>query len=910
MQSAARQDQNHEIASGDSDEVRLQIAISKALEHLQAGDRSKMSAVLQEAAAYASTSAKGSYVFGLLFFNIGELDKACEWFDASLALEQDFRLALAARGTVLHQLGRSHEALAAFEDLLRHDPQDAQNLHMSGVVLQGLGRLEDALAAYDRALCVAPEQCESLINRGVILDGTGRLDEALAAFDLVIKLRPEDATNLFNRGSVLHRLGRSEEALAAYETAKRFDNLNPELEVNLGNVLQNLGRHAEALSCYDAALELKPQYAQAHYNSGIALQRLQRRDEALLAYDAAIAAKPAYPEAYCNRGNVLSELGRRNEALASFATALKLKPGFVPALINRANILFEQGKPEKALAACAEILETTPDHTQALCIRGAALLRLELLGEALATLDRALAIRPTYIEAWLNRGNVLQEQGRLDDALASYDRALELNPDYAEAISSRGVALKELGCLDEALAAFDRALQLKPNFPDARNNRAGVLLLKGDLKRGFEDFENRWDRANAPPKTLQSTLPVWNGEPLAGRRLLVWDEQGLGDLIQFCRYLPDLIAAGAEVTFFSRKNMFRLLSTLPSTPHFVDRIDEPHTNYDYQVALVSLPHAFGTDRATVPAQVPYLHPEPALVEAWAERLGSAGYKIGICWHGRPKINLERNMPLSTFAPLAAIAGVRLISLMKDAAGESAEAAKAIGLEYFDEDLDKGPDSFVETAALMANLDLVITSDTSIAHLAGALGRPVFTALKWVPDWRWMAEGDVSPWYPTMRLFRQPSRGQWQPVFAKMVAAVEARIATQQISNRVEIALPSAVGELIDKITILEIKADKIQEPSKLENVRYELSLLRRLKAERNFAGPAYDALESDLKATNAALWEVEDALRMHESASDFGSEFVALARAVYKTNDRRAELKRQINILSNSSVIEEKSYSG
>jgi tetratricopeptide (TPR) repeat protein len=775
MQSAARHAAQNGAAPGNRDDVQLQLAIAQALDLLQAGDPAKMSAVLQEAAELASASHNGAYVFGLFFFNTGDLGKALEWFGISLALNPDFRQALAARGIVLHQLERPQEALSAFEDLCQRDPQDPQALHMSGVILQGLGRLEDALAAYEEALRIKPDLCDSLVNKGVVLDAMGRLEVALAAFDKVADLRPEDAINLFNRGSVLQKLGRYDEALAAYEAARRGGEPNPEVEVNRGNVLQNLGRFAEALACYDAAVNLRPRYAQAHYNRGLALQRLRQLEGALLAYDAAIAAKPAYPEAFCNRGNVLSELGRSNEALASFAAALKMRPGFIPALINRANILFEQGHMEATLAACGEVLQADRDHAQALCIRGAALHRLEQLDEALASLDRAVQIRPAYPEAWLNRGNVLQEQGHLEKALACYHRALELRPEYAEVISSRGVALKELGHFAEALAAFNYALRLKPNYPDARNNRAGILLLEGALKPGFEDFESRWERTNAPRKTLNLTLPVWNGEPLDGRRILVWDEQGLGDLIHFSRYLPQLIASGAEVSFFSRKNMFRLLSTLPRVPRLLQRLDEREL-YDYQIALMSLPYAFGTDIDSIPARVPYLTAEPALVGAWGKRLGAGGYRIGICWRGNPKINLERNVPLSVFSAIAAIPGVRLISLVKDASEATEEATKAIGLECLGEEFDRGPDSFVDTAAVMANLDLVITTDTSIPHLAGALGCPVFTALKRVPDWRWMAEGEQSPWYPSMRLFRQSQRGAWPPVFEAIASAVKARMA--------------------------------------------------------------------------------------------------------------------------------------
>jgi len=326
--------------------------------------------------------------------------------------------------------------------------------------------------------------------------------------------------------------------------------------------------------------------------------------------------------------------------------------------------------------------------------------------------------------------------------------------------------------LDEARAAFEAALELKPDYPDARNNLSGALLLGGDLKGGFEAFESRWERSNAPRKTIYSPLPTWNGEPVNGRRVLVWDEQGLGDLIQFCCYLPLLIARGADISLLGRRSMFRLLKTLPAAPRFVEDV-ERQADYDYQIALMSLPYAFGTSLETVPAAVPYLYAELARVEAWASRIGHQGFRIGICRRGNPTINLQRSVPLECFAELAAIDGVRLISLAQE--NVAAEPDPGFALEWLGADFDTGPASFLDTAAVMANCDLIVTSDTSIAHLAGALGRPVFLALKHVPDWRWLAAGERSPWYPTMRLFRQKQRGDWEPVFAEIAASVRARM---------------------------------------------------------------------------------------------------------------------------------------
>ena len=284
-------------------------------------------------------------------------------------------------------------------------------------------------------------------------------------------------------------------------------------------------------------------------------------------------------------------------------------------------------------------------------------------------------------------------------------------------------------------------------------------MLSGNLKDGFADFESRWDRSNAPRKTLYSALPTWTGEPLQGRHILVWDEQGLGDCIQFSRYLALLTACGAQVTLLGRPSMFALLSTLPNPPWFIDYVGDESV-FDYQIAMMSLPYVFGTVRQTIPGQIPYLYAEPRRVAQWADRIGGTGFRVGVCWQGNRKINLERTIPLDAFAPLAALDDVRLISLMKEP-GDG--AMPDFPVEMLGPKFDAGADAFLDTAAVMAQLDLIVTSDTSIAHLAGALGRPTYLALKHVPDWRWFAAGERSPWYPTMRLFRQESRGDWLPV---------------------------------------------------------------------------------------------------------------------------------------------------
>jgi tetratricopeptide (TPR) repeat protein len=907
----------------------LQVAITEAFAFLNAGDPREAIARLEQYASLAAPSDIACYVFGLIYFNADSLGDALLWFERALVLKPAYVEALGARAIVLQRLGQPEDALSSFEEALRLQPDDADTLFSIGVILQSLGRMKEALAAYESALHLRPRHCEALTNRGALLERFGRFEDALTCFNAIAAIRPGDGENLFNTGSVLQRLGRHEEALAAYEEAARIGPPDAETELNRGNVLQKLGRLEEALACYDRSLLCRRGYPQALYNKGIALQALGRPVEALAAYDLALEQDPQYCEASCNRGNILHELGRLDEALAAYAAALKIRPGFLPALTNRANIFLQRENANQALWCCEEALRHDMNHPQALGIRGAALHKLGRLEEALISLEQAVRLNPVAPEAWLNRGNVLQELDRLQEAVSSYDEALRIRPNYPEALSSLGVALKEVGQIEEALICFDEALRHKPDYPDARNNRAGALLLKGVLPAGFEDFESRWNRSNALPKTIIPRALRWNGENLKGQRILVWDEQGLGDLIQFSRYLLSLIETGAEVTVLCRKNMQRLLRSLPKPVRFIDSLGRDQ-DFDFQSAALSLPRGFGTTLETIPAPTPYLYPEPHLVSKWAERIGAEGFRIGICWHGNASINLKRTIPLPGFAPLAAIKGVRLISLVKGEGPIEVETPNgAFRIEGLGDDFDAGPDSFIDCAAAMACLDLIVTSDTAIAHLAGALGRPVFVALKHVPDWRWLMNRADSPWYPTMQLFRQSERDEWTSAFDEIAACVRERVQSS-FRDRVSIlnpatapgaptadksepgliSIPGAIGELIDKITILEIKQDHVADVIKLGHIRFELELLRRLKAEAGFGGQKLSELETELKTANAFLWNVEDALREHEARTHFDEEFISLARLVYKSNDRRAALKKQINLLFNSAIVEEKSYHG
>jgi hypothetical protein len=365
-----------------------------------------------------------------------------------------------------------------------------------------------------------------------------------------------------------------------------------------------------------------------------------------------------------------------------------------------------------------------------------------------------------------------------------------------------------------------------------------------------------------------------------------------------------MAAAGVEPTFLCPPRLRRLLSSLTGIRLVAER--SPGERFDAQIAVSSLPRAFATRLDSVPASVPYLAAEPERARRWAARIGTEGFKVGIVWQGNPnpEADMARSAPLAAFAPLAAIPGVRLISLQLGGGVEQlADLPAGMRVETLGDDFDAGPDGFVDTAAAMGALDLVVTCDTSVAHLAGALARPTWVALKQVAEWRWLRDRDDSPWYPTMRLFRQTRRGEWSDVFAAMTAELKAHVGAGRT-----IDIPGAVGELIDKIAILKIKQRRIDDPEKAANVRRELELLTAKLGEAGLDRVDLAPLEAELAAVNEKLWNVEDEIRLCEKAGDFGERFVALARQVYGANDRRAAIKREINRRCNSAIVEEKHY--
>jgi hypothetical protein len=393
--------------------------------------------------------------------------------------------------------------------------------------------------------------------------------------------------------------------------------------------------------------------------------------------------------------------------------------------------------------------------------------------EATECYRRVVELNPTFTEAYNNLGTVLQVQGKLDQALECYRQALLVNPNYAEAYNNLGLALRQEGRLEEAAHCFQRAVELNDELAEAHLNRATLWLLKGDYQRGWPEHEWLW-KTNLVPRRVFSQ-PVWKGEPLAGRTILLHSELGFGDTFHFIRYAPLVKRLGATVVVECQKGLVNLLGRCAGIDRLIGRGDDL-PEYDAHAAFFSLPVLFRTTLDSIPGGVPYLYAEERLSDVWRTELSAvSGMKVGVNWRGGsgPGIFGQRDFPLECFAALSELPDVHLISLQKD--GHDDLAAHCGRLRIFEpRDLDEAHGAFMDTAALMMNLDLVITCDTSVAHLAGALGVPVWVALPFIPDWRWLLNRSDSPWYPTMRLFRQERPGDWAGVFRQIEVALRER----------------------------------------------------------------------------------------------------------------------------------------
>jgi tetratricopeptide (TPR) repeat protein len=537
---------------------------------------------------------------------------------------------------------------------------------------------------------------------------------------------------------------------------------NQELLLSAVNLHQT-GKLNEAERIYRRILETEPANPHATHLLGLIAYQVGHFEAAVDLIGAAIELKRNDPAYYSNLGLSLLALGRNEQALGAFDAALAIDPTLLDGHNNRANALYLLERHRDALQAFSVVICLAPDHLQAYYNQGTILHALGRFDEALTHFSRGLAVRPDHVIGYNNRGNTLQELGRLREAAQAYQTALCFDPSFELAQSNLGVALQQLGHHQAAFKFFLTAQRINPNYAEAHINESFNWLLLGHYAAGWPKYE--WRRHDNRRVLTSNGIakPQWQGEDITGRTILLHAEQGYGDSIQFCRYASMVAARGARVIMEVQPALIRLFSGLAGVAHLVAQGD-PLPEFDVHCPMMSLPGIFKSDNETIPSAVPYLTAQSELVRQWRAKLPDQGPLVGLVWQGNPNYKRDRTRSIPPHYIMALVKtceplGIRFVCLQKENLGISVEPAM----------INPMPDvnDFVDTAAIIANLDLVISSDTSVLHLAGAMGAPVWLLNSVVGDWRWQVDRPDSPWYPNMQIFRQKTQGDWQDVFAQV-----------------------------------------------------------------------------------------------------------------------------------------------
>jgi tetratricopeptide (TPR) repeat protein len=634
--------------------------------------------------------------------------------------------------------------------------------------------------------------------------------------------------------------------------------------------LARQGRLKEAIDTLRSVVKGSPQFAQAHLNLGVALCEERSFAEAAVSLQKAVECKSDYPEAYYNLGNALRELNRTDEAIAAYRRCLELRPDYPENLNNFALALLDKRRT----------------------------------AEAIVYLKQALRLRPQFLEAFKNLGLAYTNAGLYELAEASYERALDQRQAPADTLGELAASYQYAGQLDRAVACYDLAVAQQPNHVSLRWNRSLALLQNGDFERGWLEYE--WRLKKPDSAVLSFPQPRWQGEPLEGKTILLHAEQGWGDIIQFIRYAPLVQAQGGRVIFLCPRSLVPLLARTPGIDHLLPDGETPMP-FDCHASLMSLPLVLQTRLDSVPNTGPYVFADPDRSAHWRARLETIkGMKVGIAWQGNPRHRADRtrSTALKHFSPLSSLPEVSLISLQRGPGTEQLpDFQKKFSVTDLGNEVTEESGSFFDTAAILPHLDLVITVDTALGHLAGSMAVPTWIALSAHADWRWLRGRTDSPWYPTVRLFRQAAIDGWSDVFAEMRSALEP---VARARTRSDVTVAISPGELLDKWTILQIKRDRVRDPEALGSVEAQLDAMRAARLSILTKCAEAGRLELQLRTVNESLWTIEDDLRACECLNKFDEEFIRLARSVYRNNDERAALKRQVNDLLRSPLQEVK----
>jgi tetratricopeptide (TPR) repeat protein len=683
--------------------------------------------------------------------------------------------------------GRLAEIALCYQRALERNPQQAEALVGMSLVALSSRQTEAAVKMATAGVAAAPRMGSAWVVLGQALKAAERTEDAERAYREAIRLDGMDALARMGLGELKIATGRPGEAVREFELALQRRPTLVAAHSGLGNALALSGRNEEALKQYEAALELRPRLPEAEFAVGFALARLGRAKDAEKHYRRALAMRPDFAAAWINLGSLLRDEGREAEAEAALKRAVELRPDLISGWVNLALLERDRKRPEAAEANLRRAFALNPNQVETLvawCQFRAA--ERDVAG-AREWMRWAIARNAEFDEAVNMHGIVLHLEGRFEEAVAVFERAEELGSRAAS--SNRGNSLLDLGKMAESLKAHERAVELDAVSAGAKYNLALTQLRLGDWERGWAGYEARWKFREVHRRPRAFMKPRWNGEELDGERVLLHAEQGLGDTIQFCRYAA-LVAARGGVPVLevqpAAERLMRSLAVVRAGMAETAVMDAGGVAFDYECPLMSLPAVFGTTVYTVPWTGPYLGADEDLVREKRQQFpsvradGSPGFRAGIAWAGNPKYKADaaRSMRLKTLVPLLRAVDANWISLQK---GEAAEQLKSLPDDVCILDGSSGERDLAETAALIATLDLVITTDTCIAHLAGAMGKPVWMLLPHLSDWRWMEETERLPWYPTARLFRQRVAGDWAELVERVTGELRARVTSGELS---------------------------------------------------------------------------------------------------------------------------------
>lgn len=637
------------------------------------------------------------------------------------------------------------------------------------------GRLPEAEALYRQILGVQPGHADALHHLGIIALQRGRHDLAVKWIRHAILLRPDNPSAHSNLGEAYRALGEFTAAIEAYRQALQLHPKNAEICYNLGMALRKVDRLEEAIAAFQRALQIKPDYGDAMHDLGVALRIRNRPGDAVASYQIATQLRPGDPEVHNDLGILLARDGRFAEAEEAYRRAIGLDSGHRHAHYNLGIALAAQGRFADAVAAYECALRLTPHNHEAQNNRGIALAGLGWYDDAIAAYHCAIQIKPDYPDAHYNLGIALAQSGQLEQAISAYRRALELKPGYPEVYNNLGNALKDQRQVIDAAASFRHAIASDLEFADAHLNLGLALLLLGQYEEGWREYDWRWRSSAQAHGARNLAAPLWNGDSIAGQTLFIHAEQGFGDTLQFVRYLPLVCAqSGArQVILECRPPLIPLLDQLHSPQIDIvayGAMENAAQAFDWQIPLLSLPLKLNY-YPPLSVSKPYLQADSVRRAHWRAWLGTpATLRIGLTWAGSRTFanDQRRSIPPDKLLPLLDIPDVQFISLRVDPKESLPPTFASAGVLDFREEIG----DFSDSAALLAELDLIITVDTAAAHLAGALGRPVWLLLPYVPDWRWGLDGEETPWYPTMRLFRQSAAGDWETVIRRVVEELQ------------------------------------------------------------------------------------------------------------------------------------------